>query len=298
MLIELGRMLQTGKLLLNRSVLLVAFGSSGRTLAGSWYFLNRSFPEPEKIDAMVNLDMLGTGGSGFYAFSSVNDDLDALVNRLATELLPIYPEITTAEPYGSDHRAFYDRGIPSVLFTTGRYPEHGTEKDTESIIDYPSMERELEYIYNFVVALAGGQKPEFRKERSGKKEASEDIVSFFDCDIKPSFLGSQDPRTFLRKWVYQYLKYPQEAVRNGVQGKVQVDFVVDASGAVKDVRVSRSVSPELDAEALRVVSASPKWKPGRFRGKKVATALTITVEFRLEKKGSKGGFAVNGVNVN
>ena len=298
MLIELGRMLQTGRLLLNRSVLLVAFGSSGRTLAGSWYFVNRSFPEPGKIDAMVNLDMLGTGYSGFYAFSSVNDDLDAIVNRLATELLPVHPEIVTAEPYSSDHRAFYDKGIPSILFTTGRYPEHGTEKDSESIIDYPSMEKELEYIYNYVVALSAGAKPEFRKERSVKKEASEDIVSFFDCDIKPSFLGSQDPRTFLRKWVYQYLKYPQEAVRNGVQGKVQVDFVVDASGAVKDVRISRSVSPELDAEALRVVGASPKWKPGRFRGKKVSTALTITVEFRLEKKGSKGNFAVNGINVN
>ena len=299
MLIELGRMLQTGKLLLSRSVLLVAFGSSSHTLAGSWYFLNRSFTEPEEIDAMVNLDMLGTGYSGFYAFTAVNDDLDALIHRLATELLPIHPDLVTAEPYSSDHRAFYDKEIPSVFFTTGRYPEHGTEKDSESIIDYPSMEKELEYIYNYVVALAAGPKPVFRKEGTSKrKDDSDDVVSFFDCDIKPSFLGSQDPRTFLRKWVYQYLKYPQEAVRNGIQGKVQVDFIVDVSGSVRDVKVSRSVSPELDAEAMRVVAASPKWKPGRFRGKKVSTALTITVEFRLEKKGSKGNFAVNGFKVN
>ena len=297
MLVELGRLLQTGRLMLRRSVVLVAFGASGRTFAGSWYFLNRSFPEPDKIDAMVNLDMLGTGYSGFYAFSSVNDDMDAIVKRLAADIQPVHPEIVVSEPYPSDHCAFYDRRIPSIMFTTGVYPEHGTERDSESIIDYESMEKELEYIYNYVLALANGEKPEFIHESSRKKASAREVVSFHDCDFKPTFLGSQDPRTFLRKWVYQYLKYPSAAVQNGIQGKVLVDFIIDESGAVKDVTVSKGVSEELDAEAVRVVAASPKWKPGRFRGRKVATAMTIAVEFRLEKKGTKGTFAVNGVNV-
>ena len=65
MMLNLAKMLQAGSVMLRRSVLLVAFGASSRMQAGSWYFLNRSFPDPDKIDAMINLDMVGTGSSGF-----------------------------------------------------------------------------------------------------------------------------------------------------------------------------------------------------------------------------------------
>ena len=57
-------------------------------------------------------------------------------------------------------------------------------------------------------------------------------------------------------------------------------------------RVVKGVSEELDAEALKVVSASPKWKPGRVNGNKVRTSLTIPVEFKLEKKGGKSSFGI------
>ena len=66
-----------------------------------------------------------------------------------------------------------------------------------------------------------------------------------------------------------------------------VDFIIGKDGKVSDVRVVKGVSPELDAEAVKVVSASPKWKPGRVDGNKVRTSITIPVEFRLEKKGGK-----------
>ena len=93
--------------------------------------------------------------------------------------------------------------------------------------------------------------------------------------------------------MYQYLKYPKYAVDNGIQGRVYVDFVIDESGNVKDVKVSRSAHTALDEEAVRVVSASPKWKPGRHRGKKVKVAMTIPVDFRLEKN-TKSSFGING----
>ena len=69
-----------------------------------------------------------------------------------------------------------------------------------------------------------------------------------------------------------------------MQGRVQVDFVIDEKGKVQDVRVTRSLDPRLDAEAVRVISASPDWKPGILRGQKVKTALSLYVEFRLEKR--------------
>lgn len=293
-MLELARMVQMNSIVFRRSVLFVAFGASKESYAGAWYFLNRSFSDVASIDAMINLDMLGTGYNGFYAYTSSNADMNALVKGLSGGLQPILPTITAAEPYPSDHRAFYSSEIPSVMFTTGRYPQHDTERDTQSIIDYEMMERELEYIYNFTEVLANTEAQLlFRPSDVPKRSADyDDVVSFYDCDQGPVFLHSSDPKDFLQKWVYQYLKYPAEAVRDGVQGKVMVDFVIEKDGKISDVRVVKGVSDELDAEAVRVVSASPKWKPGRVNGNRVRASLTIPVEFKLEKKGSKPSFGI------
>jgi TonB family protein len=290
MMLELARMVQTNSIVFRRSVLFVAFGASKETYAGAWYFLNRSFPETDRIDAMVNLDMLGTGYHGFYAYTASNMDMNAVVNTLSGELQPVHPELVTGEVYPSDHRAFYAKEIPAVVFTTGRFPEHNTDRDTQSIIDYEMMEREAEYIYNYVAALANlNSAPAFRVvPKSDRGSSYDDVVSYYDCDQRPTFLNSADPAQFLEKWVYQYLKYPEEAVRNGVQGRVTVEFIVDKDGKVTDARVVKGVSDALDAEALKVVSASPKWKPGRVNGNKVRTVVSIPIEFKLEKKGAKG----------
>ena len=285
MMIELARKIQTTSAMFRRSVLFVAFGSSGETYAGSWYFLNRSFGDAANIDAMINLDMLGTGYKGFYAYTSSNADMNALVRTLEGELLPVRPEIVSTEPYPSDHRAFYAKEIPSVMFTTGGYPEYNTERDTQSILDYDMMERELEYIYNFSLALSNQKDaPLFYPDKVPGKKSHDGVVPYYDCDQKPTFLGSSDPRKFIEQWVYQYLKYPASAVRDGVQGRVQVEFVIDVDGKVTDVKVVKGVSEELDAEAIRVVAASPKWKPAKMKGQKVACSMAIPVEFRLERK--------------
>lgn len=292
MMLELARMLKTNSPLLGRSVLFVAFGASGQTFAGSWYFLNRAFSDVDKIDAMINLDMVGTGMTGFYAFTSSNADLNEVVKSMAGQLQPILPTLTAQEPYPSDHRAFYDKAIPSILFTTGHYPEYGTERDTQSIIDFGTMERELEYIYNYSVALINGPKPIFNPSDltglTAAKGSKDAVIPYYDCDYRPSFLGSRDPKVFLEKWVYSYMKYPKEAVRDGIQGRVLVDFVIDEKGKIRDVKVLKGVDPLLDAEAVRIISASPDWKPGWLRGKKVKSRMSLYVEFRLEKKGSFG----------
>ena len=294
MMMELAGRIKTNEVLFRRSVLFIALGASSETYAGAWYFLNRSFADVENIDAMINLDMLGTGYSGFYAFTSSNADMNSLIRTLSGDLHPIKPEIVSTEPYPSDHRSFYAQEIPSVLFTTGKYPEHNTEKDTQSIIDYEMMERELEYIYNFTLALANDpDAPMFFPDKvKGKNTKMDGVVSYYDCDQQPTFLGSPDPRKFLEQWVYQYLKYPAEAVRDGVQGRVMVEFVINKDGKVSDVKVQRGVSEELDAEAVKVIAASPKWKPGKVNGEKVRCSMTIPVEFRLEKKSGKPSFGI------
>ena len=295
LMLELARKLSYARTLLRRSVVFVGFGASEKTFAGSWYFLNRSFAsDASKIDAMVNLDMLGTAKSGgLLAYTASNEDLNALVNTLQGELLPIQATLTTQAPYPGDHIVFYDKEIPSVLFTTGRYPEHATGRDSYDIVDFEGMEKELEYIYSFVQQLANGQKPLFRNSDAPRGEkARTNVYAYSDVDVKPLFLNSSDPRTFMERWVYPYLKYPKYAAENGIQGRVLVEFVVDEKGEVKDVEVVRGVHESLDQEALRVVSASPKWRPGRHHGKKVNVAITVSVEFRLDK--DKGKFGING----
>lgn len=295
MMLELARMVSTNSLIFRRSVIFIGFGASSETFAGAWYFLNRSFSDSGLIEAMVNLDMLGTGNEGFYAYTASNTDLNSMISTLSGKLQPVYPELRSDELYPSDHRAFYSKEIPAVHFTTGRYPEHNTPRDTYSIIDFGMMERELEYVYNFVLELANTDRDlAFRNEPVAEKKdrTSEGVVAYYDCDQRPMFLNSADPRQFLEKWVYQYLRYPPEAVENGIQGTVQVNFVIDKDGKVRDVKVAKSVDPLLDEEAVRVVRASPKWRPGRLRGEKVSTSMTIPVEFRLARKTDRKRFGI------
>ena len=284
-MLELARMVEMNRIMFRRSVVFVAFGASCETFAGAWYFVNRSFEDFGTVDAMINLDMLGTGYNGFYAYTSSNADMNAILRTLSGSLQPVIPEIVAEEPYPSDHRVFYAKEIPSVMFTTGRYPEHNTERDTESILDYPDMERELEYIYNATMALADWNGDiAFRPDAAPKKKpAKNNIVSYADCDQRPMFLNSADPKQFMEKWVYQYLKYPQEAVRDGVQGRVMVEFVIGIDGKVTDVKVLRGVHEDLDNEAIRVVSSSPDWTPGIADGKAVAIKYTFPVLFQADK---------------
>ena len=281
-LLKLAEKLQTNKVLLKRSVIIAAFGASLENNAGSWYFLNRSFGFVKGIDAMINLDMLGSGENGFYAYTASNSDLDHVLNALGSTLQPARPKIVTREPVQSDHRSFYAKGIPSVFFTTGMYPEYNSSMDVPELLNYAEMERECEYIYNFTVALANGDAPMFNPGEEAVRRKL-DAVPYYDCDTRPTFLGSPDPRDFLSRWVYVYMKYPEYAVEHGIQGKVLVDFVIDESGKVTDVKVRKGVHASLDEEAVRVISASPDWKPGKLDGRKVRSSMSLYVEFRLKK---------------
>lgn len=285
-LMQLASMLNTNKVLLKRSLIIAAFGSSLESGAGAWYFLNRSFKDVKNIDAMINLDMLGTGSRGFYAYTASNDDLNKVITSLSATLQPVQPRLVSMEPVNSDHRLFYDKEIPAVFFTTGMYPEYNSEKDTPSILEYEDMERELEYIYNFTLDLANGSRPSFRKQDDSKKRYvfEREVTPYYDCDTRPTFLGSNDPADFLRKWVYVYLRYPREAVENGIQGRVLVDFIIDQKGKVTDVKVIKSADELLDNEAIRVISASPDWKPAKVNGVKVKSEMSLYVDFKLEKK--------------
>ena len=91
----------------------------------------------------------------------------------------------------------------------------------------------------------------------------------------------------LMKYLNSNIKYPVEAHKAGIQGRVVVSFVVNKDGTVKDAKIVRSVDKSIDAEALRVISAMPKWQPGYQDGKAVSVRYTVPVTFRLTGESGK-----------
>jgi len=107
----------------------------------------------------------------------------------------------------------------------------------------------------------------------------EEAIPFQLVESKPRFQGG-DANAF-SKWVNQRLVYPEIAKENGVQGRVMLQFTVNTDGSVTNVKVLRGVDPALDKEAVRVVSSSPKWEPGKQRDRKVKVNYTFPVIFQL-----------------
>ena len=89
------------------------------------------------------------------------------------------------------------------------------------------------------------------------------------------------------------MKYPDSAIATRTEGtevaEFVVEFTVDKNGKVRDVKITTSLSDEIDKEVLKVVNASPKWTPAQLNGRKVPVRISIAVEFKLAQ-GSKVGF--------
>lgn len=102
---------------------------------------------------------------------------------------------------------------------------------------------------------------------------------FMVAEQMPEFPGGMKE---LLKFLQNNLKYPENAMKNNVQGRVIVQFVVEKDGTLTEFKVARSVDPDLDAEALRVLQIMPKWKPGMQRGKIVRVKFTVPVSFKLQ----------------
>ncbi len=120
---------------------------------------------------------------------------------------------------------------------------------------------------------------DYMEEEVEEEEVEEEAIPFQLVEQKPSFNGG-DANEFSR-WVNSRLVYPEIAKENGVQGRVTLMFTVEADGRVTNVRVVRGVDESLDREAVRVVSSSPRWTPGRQRDRAVKVTYTFPVIFQL-----------------
>lgn len=102
-------------------------------------------------------------------------------------------------------------------------------------------------------------------------------VIFVYSEEMPVFPGN------VQKWIAKNVRYPALAETNGIEGKVYVKFVIERDGSVSNIEVVRSADSMLDKEAIRVISAMPKWKPGKQRSKAVRVSYTLPITFRLSR---------------
>ena len=118
------------------------------------------------------------------------------------------------------------------------------------------------------------------KTAEAPKEAKVDENGIHQvCEEMPEFPGGMRE---CMNWLGKNINYPEDCKKAGIQGRVIIQFVVDKDGSIKSPKVARSVHPSLDAEALRVISSSPKWKPGKQKGEAVKVKYTIPVLFKLQ----------------
>ena len=116
-------------------------------------------------------------------------------------------------------------------------------------------------------------------EQVEEEVIEEEAIPFQLVEQKPGFMGG-DANAF-SKWVNERLQYPEIAKENGIQGRVTVQFTIDKDGTVKDVKVLRGVDSSLDNAAVRVIQKSPKWSPGKQRGKPAKVKYTFPIIFQL-----------------
>lgn len=97
-------------------------------------------------------------------------------------------------------------------------------------------------------------------------------------EVMPQYPGG--PIAML-KYIMENIKYPEQAMKKGIQGRVTVRFIVEKDGSISDVRPVLSVHPLLNKEAVRVVESMPKWSPGKQNGKPVRVRFNVPVMFKL-----------------
>lgn len=146
--------------------------------------------------------------------------------------------------------------VAAVLLMVGCKPAANTEADTSAVAS-----QQEEPVYDM-----------------GPTQLAEGEV-FKVVEVDPEFPGGEEA---LYKYLAENIKYPVMAKNNKVEGRVYITFVIEKDGTVSDAKVLRSVNEELDAEALRVINAMPKWKPGTQRGVPVRVQYNIPINFKLQ----------------
>ena len=199
--------------------------------------------------------------------------------RLKAEVLHDLPDVPGSG--GVEQNVDVEEMVPITEETTPPPPEAPNIPVLSDQIDIVDDDIKVDDMFQTLEddASTGVEIMDYKEEEVQEEEVEEEAIPFQLVEEKPSFNGG-DANEF-SKWVNSKLVYPEIAKENGVQGRVTLQFTVEADGRVTNVKVLRGVDDSLDKEAVRVVSSSPKWKPGKQRDRAVKVTYTFPVIFQL-----------------
>ena len=154
-------------------------------------------------------------------------------------------------------------------------PKITVVEDVEELIEDIELDFDVEMTEETVV-----EKVEQGIDEDTEEEEVDEIFTVVESYPEPKG-GMQD---FL-KYLYENIRYPKKALRARIDGKVFVQFVVGKDGALSDFEVLKGIGMGCDEEAVRVLKASPKWKPGKQRGKAVKVKRVLPIIFKYKERG-------------
>lgn len=146
---------------------------------------------------------------------------------------------------------------------------HGTIPLTDDYFEVKRNEFMKLYIFTPYMSENGS-------EKLGSEIDTSDEQVFEVVEQMPEFQGGEKALT---EFIAKAVKYPDDAIKDGIQGKVFISFVINKNGKVVDAKVVRAVRPSMDMEALRVVNSMPNWKPGKQNGKSVSVSYKVPINF-------------------
>ena len=153
--------------------------------------------------------------------------------------------------------------------------------EVKNMKDKPIRMKDEVQVTDEIVVVGYEQEETPQKEDVPQASTSQNGEVYMVVEQMPEYPGGMSE---LMKYIARNIKYPADAVREKKQGRVIVQFTVGTDGYTSDFKVIHSVSPSLDAEAIRVLANMPKWTPGMQRGKAVPVKYTVPVTFRLDKQ--------------
>lgn len=202
-----------------------------------------------------------------------------------------------------EHRSYLDKPIENTFYKTMQYAdstgkflldENGTGK-----VDNIALGSEEIFSRSYLNGLKNGEWIEYiEEEKITRKEVYEngkfvkgkritdegEIIEYNKYEELPSFTGGLEG---FGKFLSRNLRYPTNAKQNNIQGRVFLQFVIEADGSLTEEKVVRGIGGGCDQEALRVIRLSPKWNPGIHRGKAVRVSYTVPIVFQIEKPSRK-----------
>ena len=170
--------------------------------------------------------------------------------------------------------------IPEITRQPEKQPEAPKKVEVKVIADILEVVTNDTQIETDITFVDFDQEADVIQQVAIEEEVIEDDQPFLVAETMPSFQGG-DLNTF-RNWVQQNVKFPQIALENGIQGRVVLTFVIEKDGRLTNIQVLQTPDRSLSEEAIRVLSKSPKWSPGKQRNQVVRVKYTLPVDFRVQ----------------